>query len=403
MTTSITIRGYGVICGAGTTSTEAFLAIRNREVRNQLLAQEWFPESTVAPCFLAVESGALRRRLAEGGIVAAPWVNRTVLLALTAILEALAKAGLSVADLKGKTVGVAIGTTVGCTFNNEAYYCQWRAGQTPDQAPLDAYLNSNLAALVQHILGIRGPRLVVTNACSSGTDAIGLASSWLKAGLCDLALAGGADELSRIACHGFHSLMLVSDESCTPFGQNRKGLNLGEGAGILLLERGDGSKTNLFGGLRGYGAAGDGFHPTAPHPEGRGLQSALRQAMESAGVDGGMIAMINGHGTGTPANDRAETNGLVAAGLADVPLVSTKGATGHTLGAAGGIEAVFTLMALNEGYLTGTIGCAEVDPDLARDVLGEDQEVTLKSPIGISQSLAFGGGNGVLVLEGKLR
>ena len=403
MAISITIRGYGAICGAGATSTEAFEAICNRQIRNQMLGREWFPGPTVAPCFLAPETGILRRRLEAGGIVTPDWGNRTLLLALVAILEALEKGELSRAALRRARVGVAIGTTVGCTFNNEEYYRQWRKGQTPDPKPLEAYLSSNLAAAIQRILGINGPRLVVTNACSSGTDAIGLACGWLEAGLCDFVLAGGADELSRIACHGFHSLMLVSNQSYTPFDRNRKGLNLGEGAGILLLERADRGKSDPFGRVLSYGSAGDGYHPTAPHPDGRGLQRALQSAMARAHVEPSMVAMINGHGTGTSANDRAETNGLVAAGLADAPLVSTKGATGHTLGGAGGLEAVFTMLALNEGRLTGTVGCAEVDPAFAREALSELHEIPLHSLIGISQSLAFGGGNGVLVLEGARR
>lgn len=405
MDREITIHGCGIVCGAGGNCLEAYKAVESLHVKAQTMAAPWFPPAFNGPCFLAERDDVLRSQLIEAGLSLPGWVNRTVVLACVATLEAVQHAGIDLADLRQARVGVVLGTTVGCTFNNEPYYRRWRDGERPDPLTLHRYLESGLAAVVQRIFGFHGPRMVVTNACSSGTDAIGLACSWLEKDLCDVAIGGGADELSRVACHGFHSLMLVSDEHCTPFDQKRKGLNLGEGAGVMLLgTTSDKSRLdpNGVGRVLGYGSAGDGYHPTAPHPEGRGLQQALKTAIACAGIDPSAIAMVNGHGTGTPANDRAETSALVAAGLGEVPLVSTKGATGHTLGAAGGIEAVFTIMALNEGLLKGTVGCRSVDLELARSALTELQQQKLSSRIGLSQSLAFGGGNSALVLEGEL-
>jgi 3-oxoacyl-[acyl-carrier-protein] synthase-1/3-oxoacyl-[acyl-carrier-protein] synthase II len=324
---------------------------------------------------------------------------------LTAIAEALTEAGISYEGLKRKRVGVALGTTVGCTFHNEPYYIDWKNGWVPDEKPLQTYLSSNLAERVQWILGVHGPRAVITNACASGTDAIGIARNWLRYGLCDIAIAGGADELSRIACHGFKSLMLVSPENCRPFDRDRQGLNLGEGAGIVLLERDEqaaGEERKSLGRIRGYGIGGDAHHPTAPHPCGRGLQMAVRMALADGGISIRDIAMINAHGTGTPANDRAETRAVFELGfdVADLPVVSTKGVTGHTLGAAGAIEAIFTLLSLNAGKVAGTTGCLHCDPDFPFAVLAEGETSPLRGRVGLSQSLAFGGSNGVLVLEG---
>lgn len=402
----IPISGYGCITAVGADALAGYAGIESGDVCNGPYGGELFPADFTAPCF-SVDSRLLEARL--GGnpelSIESSTINRTLQLALAAILEALERADLSVAALQQRVVGIALGTTVGCTFHNEQYYQDWRDGKNPEETPLFTYLSSNIAQRIQQLLGVRGPRLTITNACASGTDAIGVAKNWIESGSCDIAIAGGSDELSRVACHGFKSLMLVSENSCSPFDKNRAGLNLGEGAGIVILESENSmSKKDrqAHGWVRGYGAGGDGYHPTAPHPDGRGLQLAVENAMQDGKIGFSDIGMINAHGTGTPANDQAETNALAALGLDStaIPIVSTKGATGHTLGAAGGVEAVFTLLALNRGYVTGTIGCRERDPNFKCDILSELERAPLSSRIGISQSLAFGGGNSAVVIEG---
>ncbi|MGB3223340.1 MAG: beta-ketoacyl-[acyl-carrier-protein] synthase family protein [Desulforhopalus sp.] len=401
------ITGYGSITAAGINSTTAFTNIDAGVVRNINVGGAYFPGQFVAPCFRIQEDCLQPFQRAEHEIkLPLSGINRTILLALTAIEEALVHTGMTIAELRQKRVGIAIGTTVGCTFHNEEYYKVWREGAEPDPAPLFTYLSSNLAARIQDIIEVTGPRAVITNACASGTDAIGVARTWLQYGLCDIAIAGGADELSRIACHGFKSLMLVSEKSCTPFDHTRQGLNLGEGAGVLVMESDQhvaSRQAKIRGRVRGYGIAGDAHHPTAPHPEGKGLQLAVAKALQDAGIGTGDIAMINAHGTGTPANDLAETNAIAELGFDEdkVPVVSTKGATGHTLGAAGGVEAVFTLMALNHGEVSGTVGCKNPDPDFSYNVLQQGRKAGLKSRIGLSQSLAFGGSNAALIIQGE--
>ncbi len=400
----IAVSGCGVVCAAGDSSAEAMACITSWTVSTAMRGDPFFPPPA-APCFVAPEKLPGLSSSFSIADSALAGVNRTLLLALSAINESLGQAGISAEDLRRKRVGVALGTTVGCTFHNEPYYIDWKEGREPDEKPLCTYLSSNLAERVQRILGVRGPRAVITNACASGTDAIGLARNWLRHGLCDIAIAGGADELSRIACHGFKSLMLVSPENCRPFDRDRQGLNLGEGAGIVLLERDEqlvAEKRACLGWIRGYGIAGDAHHPTAPHPNGRGLQMAVRMALADGDISVDDISMINAHGTGTPANDRAETRAVFELGFngTGLPVVSTKGVTGHTLGAAGAIEAVFTLLTLNRGEVAGTAGCRNCDPDFPIAVLAEGETSPLQGRTGISQSLAFGGSNGVLVLEG---
>lgn len=400
------IAGYGCITAVGADAQTGYNNLKKGLVRNTVFGSNFFPGDFRAPMFqidsslktAAIKDYHLFNLPDDGG-------NRTIQLALSAIVEALGRAELTLGQLQTMTVGIALGTTVGCTFHNEEYYVAWRDREQPEPGPIYKYLNSNLATSLQSILGVTGPRLVVTNACASGTDAIGIAKRWLEAGICDVALAGGADELSRIASNGFKSLMLVSPESCRPFDADRKGLNLGEGAGIFLLE----SEENLlkrngvsYGRVLGYGAGGDAHHPTAPHPSGKGLQKAVGQALSDAGTSAQNISFINGHGTGTPSNDIAETNGLAECGFQqfNTPVVSTKGVTGHTLGAAGGVEAVYTLVALNESKVSGTVGCRNIDAKLTYPVLPEGEQLSLKSRLAISQSLAFGGGNSALVIEG---
>lgn len=162
-------------------------------------------------------------------------------------------------------------------------------------------------------------------------------------------------------------------------------------------------QASILGWVRGYGIAGDAYHPTAPHPEGRGLQQAVKKALSDCSLLPADIHLINAHGTGTKANDKAETTAVSMLGFDTVstPLVSTKGATGHTLGAAGAIEAIFTLSSLNSGRVFGSIGCESADPDFSCQVLPHGASISLKGRLGLSQSLAFGGNNSALILEGS--
>ncbi|NTV15357.1 MAG: beta-ketoacyl-[acyl-carrier-protein] synthase family protein [Desulfobulbaceae bacterium] len=409
LTSQIVITGLGAIAAGGSDVAELWRNLAAGKINCGPIPVYLFRTILNYPVFAAPQnclSAKARALLAETcpGFRAES-VSRTILLALTAAAEALQQAGIGAAELRNLRVGVVLGTTVGCTFHNEEYYIAWRDGLAPDLAPVHYYLGGNVAAALHRLLGTSGPAAVVTNACASGSDAIGIGRNWLAAGQCDLVIAGGADELSRVAYNGFASLMLADTVACRPFSHDRQGLNLGEGAGVLLMERQDGAMARggrVLGWVRGYGCAADAHHPTAPHPEGRGLKTALAQALREAGA--GEIVLVNAHGTGTKANDQAETAALAAAlpGVSAAAIVSTKGFTGHTLGAAGGLEAIFTLLALRDGYTPGTVGCRELDPAFAVRPLRQNEGRSLPGRLGLSQSLAFGGGNAVLILEAAL-
>ena len=324
---------------------------------------------------------------------------RTGQLALAAALEALTDAGYDEGALQGKRVGVCVGTTVGCALNCDDFYRDYKDGKSPGMAIIERYLRSNPAAVIARQLKLNGPVQTVVNACSSGTDAIGLGASWLRAGVCDLVISGGADEVSRVTYAGFSSLMITDTSPCRPFDVNRKGLNLGEGAGIMILERSDEvTKSQVHGQVLGYGSACDAHHLTAPRPDGAGLKAALAEALQTAGVPPQQISFVNAHGTGTPDNDRIEGQVLHEV-LPGVPFLSTKGYTGHTLGAAGAIEAVYTLACLKRGEIPASIGFVEPDPDIP--VAPVTENTSFAGRVALSQSLAFGGNNAALILSAK--
>jgi len=324
-------------------------------------------------------------------------ILRTARLAVTAAGEALGNAGWSPATMQEKRVGVCIGTTVGSAMNNEGFYRDFRRGCHPEMNAITRFLNSNPAQVIAREFGLKGPCQTVVNACSSGTDAIGLGAAWIRSGICDAVVAGGADELCRVTYNGFISLMIADDSICRPFDAHRKGLNLGEGAAVLVLESEDfcrARKQPARAMALSYGSACDAYHLTAPAPDGRGLKQALLAALTACNKTAADIGFINAHGTGTPDNDRVESRVLYEM-LPGVPFLSTKGYTGHTLGAAGAIEAAFTIACLEAQKIPPSAGFTTPDPELPWSPVQHETDVN--GSMAISQSLAFGGNNAVLV------
>jgi 3-oxoacyl-[acyl-carrier-protein] synthase-1/3-oxoacyl-[acyl-carrier-protein] synthase II len=323
---------------------------------------------------------------------------RTASLLLAAAREALADAGLDRERLASLRVGACIGTTVGSAMNDEAFCRAFRTGADPAMGPMDRILASNPAAVLARELGLTGPCQTIVNACSSGTDAVGLGASWIQAGLCDLVLAGGADELSRITCDGFISMRICAPGPCRPFDRNREGLNLGEGAAVLVLEspgllKRRGARARSF--VLGYGSSCDAHHPTAPDPDGAGLGRAIQEALACGGLEPSQVAFVNAHGTATPDNDQVEGR-VLATRLPGVPFLSTKGFTGHALGAAGAIEAAFTVACLERGWIPASAGFDTADPEAGAAPVRENTRV--RGSVALSQSLAFGGNNAVIAL-----
>jgi 3-oxoacyl-[acyl-carrier-protein] synthase II len=329
-----------------------------------------------------------------------PNTMRSLNLALCALQEAieLAKLENGFGNLR---VGICLGTTVASQLNDTDFYREFRAKGSAPMGSVERYLNSNLASALSKFLKINTPLCTtIVNACSSGTDAIGVGLSWLRNNYCDLVIAGGADELNRVPYDGFGSLSVVSKSLCAPFDRNRTGLNLGEGAGIVILEKSNcaldrGIKPSLF--LNGYGLAADAYHLTAPRPDGSGLEQALAQALGQAGIQPQDVAFINAHGTATKDNDLVEGKSLARVFGPKIKFLSTKGFTGHTLGAAGGLEAVFTGLALRDGWIPASSGFIDLDPEIG--IAPVNQKTQIKGRYAISTSLAFGGNNSALVIS----
>jgi 3-oxoacyl-[acyl-carrier-protein] synthase-1/3-oxoacyl-[acyl-carrier-protein] synthase II len=264
-------------------------------------------------------------------------------------------------------------------------------------SPAERFRMVNPARWIAQRFGLTGPHLTIVNACSAGSDALGLAATWIRAGRCDVVLAGGTDAFYEVTYYGFIALLNSDTVACRPFDRDRNGLNLGEGAAMMVLEseataRARRARARAF--LAGYGTAADAHHLTAPHPEGLGLQVAIDHALGSAGLSPADIAFINAHGTGTRENDRVESL-LFRRVFPGVPFGSTKGATGHTLGAAGAIEAAFTIAALERGLVPASRGFAQPDPELPAQPIAGNTPVSGRAAL--SQTLAFGGNNSVLV------
>ena len=382
MKAEIAISGLGVVSAAGGDVAASLRTLRSGQR----------PEWIVCPF------AKLPVKLPMFAVAGGPSVDRTSHLAMQAVGQALADAGLeSLPD--GFRLGTCLGTTVACQLNDIPFYAEYRATGNPSLEPVDRFALGSLSERVARELRADGPTLTVVNACSSGTDAMGVAMSWLNAGRCDAVLAGGADELSPIPTVGFHALGLISPEPCKPFDRTRRGLNLGEGAGVVVLERAEnaarrGRKSNLF--AAGFGAASDGYHLTAPHPEGLGLESAIRSALREAGIQPADVDFVNAHGTSTIENDRIEGNVLGRIFGGGIRVVSTKGSTGHALGAAGGIETVFTALALREGWVSPSVGFSERDEAIPFAPLTAIAPVVRRHAL--STSLAFGGNNAALIL-----
>ena len=391
--TPVAIAGIGCICSAGLTLKDSMKSLYRGERRPAPPTRFSTPPPFAFPVFEIREDFFPARKLKEKNVL------RTCQLAVTAALEAIDNAGLDHEFLKKKRVGVCIGTNVGSCVNNEAFYLNHRKRDDLLAAPLDRFLMSNPTRVIAAEFCVGGPLQTVVNACSAGSDAIGLAASWIRAGLCDVVIAGGADELYQVTYTGFKSLLIHDDSPCKPFDANRKGLNLGEGAAIFILTS-EGirkkARKKPRGFVFGYGSATDAYHPTKIRPDGLGLKMAIEEAMETGGITPAEIAFVNAHGTGTWDNDLIESRVLNDI-LPGAPFFSTKGYTGHTLGASGAIEAAFTIACLEEGRIPASAGFTTPDPELA-PAYPVRQNFCISGRIALSETLAFGGNNAVLLL-----
>jgi 3-oxoacyl-[acyl-carrier-protein] synthase II len=326
--------------------------------------------------------------------------SRTDTLALLAAEEAVGMAGCA-ESIDRRRAAVVIGSTCGGFREIEKTCLERAAGRPVSSARLLVLEKANAADLVAARFGFLGPRFTVHTACASGATAILIGAELIRAGAADAALVGGSDALARLTLSGFRSLRLIDPAACRPFDKNRRGLSLGEGAGMLVLEpagpagrRGARPLAVLLGGAHSV----DAHHLTAPAADGSGAARAIRAALHEARLAPGDVDHINAHGTGTQANDAAEAAAIAAAlggRAARCPVTSIKGSIGHTLGAAGAIEAIATIQTLRTGLIPPTAGLAEPDPAFALDLVrGAPRPGTYRAAL--SHSFGFGGANAVL-------
>ena len=294
-------------------------------------------------------------------------------------------------------IGVFLGTSTSGILQTELAYRRRDPadGALPPDFHYDSTHNSfALADFVRRLLGLEGPAAVVCCACASSAKVFAQAVRMLDAGLIDAALVGGVDSLCLTTLYGFHSLQLTSPRPCRPFDAQRDGISIGEAAAFVLLERADAGATAGLS-LLGTGESSDAHHMSSPHPDGLGAQIAMRAALAMAGLDAAQIDYVNLHGTGTPGNDRAESRAVNAVFDARTVCSSTKGATGHTLGAAGALEAVISLLALRDGLVPAGLNAVHVDPELQLRYALRNERRPLRHVL--SNSFGFGGANCSLV------
>jgi len=297
-----------------------------------------------------------------------------------------------------RRVGVFIGTSTSGILQTELAY----RARDPDSGVLPpgfeyatTHNTFSVADYVRQRCRLEGPAVAVSSACASSAKVFGSARRMIEAGLIDAALVGGTDSLCLTTLYGFHSLQLSSTAPCRPFDVARDGISIGEAAAFAVLER---LPDDLQGGsvlLLGVGESSDAYHMSAPHPEGQGAKRAMHAALTAASLEPSDVDYINLHGTGTPSNDRAESQAITSIFGPTTPCSSTKGATGHTLGAAGALEAMICALSIKNGLMPGGVHTTRIDPTLTAHYIRENRRAAIRRVL--SNSFGFGGTNCSLI------
>ena len=397
----VAITGIGLVTGLGTTREETWtrmiegasglgaVTVFDTEGYRSRIAAE------VSTASIAAQLTPLeRRRLSRGdqfGVIAAQ--------------EALEDSGLLDSGFDRSRVGVLLGAGTSDLLRNEQYHQTALTRGIQYARPSQAWnhFSSTPVDIIAARFGFEGLRSCIVAACSSSTIAIGQAADAIRSGRIDAALTGGTDALARLTFSGFNALRLMDSDPCRPFDRARAGMNIGEGAAILVLEDMEGARrrgARIHGELAGFASGCEAFHPTAPEPDGRPVAAIVREALCDARIDRDAVEHVNAHGTATPQNDRAEANGLRAVfgdRMAHMPVTSIKSSIGHCLGAAGSIEAAILALSVSRGTIPPTIHHTETDPACEVDVVANDaREVPIR--VGVSTSLGFGGNDSALVI-----
>ncbi|MBX7078735.1 MAG: beta-ketoacyl-ACP synthase [Nannocystaceae bacterium] len=313
-------------------------------------------------------------------------------------IAARAFAGIAPAVARATTrwgasrVAVIIGTSTGGIGATEAAFESLLGGTKVDFDLRRHHAMQATVEVVRQLAGARGPGWCISTACSSSAKAFGSAQRLLDADLADAVIVGGVDSLCELTLRGFAALELVAPGPCRPFAHAREGITIGEGGAFALLERRGDAAVRLC----GVGESVDAYHMSSPQPDGSGAAAAMTAALQAAGLEPAQIGFVNAHGTGTAAGDAAEALALAQLFGRNTPVVATKGATGHLLGAAGATEVILCALSLERGRVPGSLGATPIDPSFAIDVVESPRAIECDHAL--SSSFAFGGSNAAVVV-----
>ena len=297
-------------------------------------------------------------------------------------------------------IGIFMGTSTSGILSTELAYQQNDLSKVHFQEQHNSF---SLADFIQQYLHVKGPALVISTACSSSAKVFASASQYIEMGLCDAAIVGGVDSLCYTTLYGFNSLELVANDICRPADSHRKGLSIGEAAAFVLLEKNtqqESSNNDKAIYLSGYGESSDAYHISTPHPEGMGAIKAMQEALERADLTASQIDYVNLHGTATPVNDQVEDIAVHHVFGTDTPCSSTKGWTGHTLGAAGAVEAIYSALCIQNNVLPISLNTLQCDPTFKTNIV-LDNGLFSKTKMNTiaSNSFGFGGNNCCLIFS----
>jgi len=394
----LAVTGAGIICSIGKNKEEVWRSVRESRAGIGKLSR--FPGETF-PTDIAAEIDGDLAPLIPISRRQAKRLSRTDLLAVIAASEAIEQANAAPMPLPLDRAIVSTGTSTGGLLEGEDYYFRRlvvgrhrapasRVVQQPTSGPSDA---------VARVFRLGGGVISNATACASAGAAIGMAADYLRSRHADVALAGGSDALCRLTYSGFNVLQAVDPAPCSPFAAERKGITLGEGAAYLVLERWDDAMARgatVLAEFCGYGASCDAHHPTAPAEDGRGAEAAMRAALAESGA--ATVDYVNAHGTGTLLNDAAETKAIASAIGTAVPVSSSKSYFGHTLGAAGGVEAVISVLALTHQLAPPTLRLAVAANDCHLDYIPHTPRPMQMGSV-LSNTFGFGGSNVSLLFK----
>jgi len=397
----VVITGIGLVTAVGSTREASWRAML--EGRGGIGAVTLFDASGFRSTIAA------EANLDEIAAGLTPWErrrwSRADQIGVVAADEALTDSGVLDSANRAR-IGVLLGAGTADLIRNERYHRALVQGEARRPRPSEAWNHfaSTVVDIIAERHGLEGMRSCIAAACASSTIAIGQGLDAIRAGRLDAALVGGSDALAQLTFSGFNALRVMDTAPCRPFDRGRAGMNIGEGAAILVLEsdgRARARGARIYAEVAGYSLSCEAYHPTAPEPEGHAIASLLHAALADAGTDPSAVQHVNAHGTATPQNDVAEARGFCRAfgeRSRALPVTSIKSMVGHCLGAAGGIETAAAALSVARGVIPPTIHVLEPDPECAVDVVANEAR-EMRLDVVVSTSLGFGGNDAAVVLR----